>query len=524
MIKQDPRSFLDLTVPDLINGVSIEESRLMMQKLVVRPPVGEQVENLLKGENNGSTTDKSFFVVLAHKPSLPGTWDFAKKYHFLVGFPQVDNLITTLLNANAQGIIQQYKERQELPKFRSNTLQEVERRLREELKGFGGGKTKFNPITGMKTADLDGGVPLSASQHCWVKPGTDATTNETHMVWSQGDGPKFSVERAASWGSFWAEIRTSADSSFTSIIEQFDYKDKEFPLVTMSAPVSSGFFERESSFRVGFPETMKVEVDETIGSQLLVSEVIAAVPCDLKGIGIPQELESGLPGFVAHDLSNKTKEFAYLTVLFLGICPAQAIYRGSVLLGLGIDLEGKLYNVIKDRLSGLTEDQWWRYLLGMCRGEASRLIYMERGEALVSTVNKSIDGVREVFELPKEYEARGSAQMLRQALEHEMSELLETCCIIRKKEGETIVNAFSIFRERCERRVLMRTLACLLKRRMATGVFLGEDLDIAPPNDKEELDIAPPSDKEELDIAPPSDKGDSTFQGSFLDPDEGLMS
>jgi hypothetical protein len=59
---------------------------------------------------------------------------------------------------------------------------------------------------------------------------------------------------------------------------------------------------------------------------------------------------------------------------------------------------------------------------------------------------------------------------------------------------------------------------------MATGVFLGEDLDIAPPNDKEELDIAPPSDKEELDIAPPSDKGDSTFQGSFLDPDEGLMS
>jgi hypothetical protein len=27
-----------------------------------------------------------------------------------------------------------------------------------------------------------------------------------------------------------------------------------------------------------------------------------------------------------------------------------------------------------------------------------------------------------------------------------------------------------------------------------------------------------------LDIAPPSDKGDSTFQGSFLDPDEGLMS
>jgi DNA-directed RNA polymerase subunit alpha len=57
-----------------------------------------------------------------------------------------------------------------------------------------------------------------------------------------------------------------------------------------------------------------------------------------------------------------------------------------------------------------------------------------------------------------------------------------------------------------------------------TGVFLGEDLDIAPPNDKEELDIAPPSDKEELDIAPPSDKGDSTFQGSFLDPDEELMS
>jgi hypothetical protein len=187
-------------------------------------------------------------------------------------------------------------------------------------------------------------------------------------------------------------------------------------------------------------------------------------------------------------------------------------------------LEGKLYNVIKDRLSGLTEDQWWRYLLGMCRGEASRLICMERGEALVSTVNKSIDGVREVFELPKEYEARGSAQMLRQALEHEMSELLETCCVVRKKEGETIVNAFSIFRERCERRVLMRTLACLLKRRMATGVFLGEDLDIAPPNDKEELDIAPPSDKEELDIAPPSDKGDSTFQGSFLDPDEELMS
>jgi hypothetical protein len=57
-----------------------------------------------------------------------------------------------------------------------------------------------------------------------------------------------------------------------------------------------------------------------------------------------------------------------------------------------------------------------------------------------------------------------------------------------------------------------------------TGAFLGEELDIALPSDKEELDIAPPSDKEELDIAPPSDKDDSALQGSLLDPDEELMS
>jgi hypothetical protein len=344
----------------------------------------------------------------------------------MVGSSRADQLIAGLL-----GVAELRSGK--LPKFSSDTLQNVERRLQEELEKIGGGKTKFNPITGMATAHSDGGIPISSSQHFVIMAGS----NVPH---EPQNGSQGRIRRQKVWSRFRRRCIEQATDQW--VIEEGleaamdDYRSgtsqKELTFCGEEFPLR--FWAPTDSCLSGFPETVKVEMDETIDSQLLVSEVIAAVPCGLKGI--PQELESGLPGFVAHDLSDKTKEFAYLTVLFLGICPAQAVYRGSVLLSLGIDLEGQLYNFIEDRLSILTDDVWWRSLMCLLRAKTRKICLTRLEAGMITKVNELINSAGGT-------DAGEDTCTLHQVLEHEMSELLETRCMVIKEELESLLNVYS---------------------------------------------------------------------------------
>ena len=78
-------------------------------------------------------------------------------------------------------------------------------------------------------------------------------TKETPMVLltpSQRDERQFAMK---AWSHFWGQTRTLALASDRDIKKQFNFKNEEFPLITVSPPISTG------SFLVGFPETIKVK-------------------------------------------------------------------------------------------------------------------------------------------------------------------------------------------------------------------------------------------------------------------------